>query len=168
MRRGAVASKDIEQRNSSRTQLCQSEVRKNLSDTNALVNHKNLLAVHSFHHTSTSSNASDSRCFLWGQLRWSTAKASWTHRQRNQFCRFVQPKLKRLLRSVIHKHTDGLQEFPLPSPGITNSCNESSTPSSTRLAELCPQLSGPADPRHPKTARRPSSARRSRCSDLGG
>jgi hypothetical protein len=52
MRTGAVSSKDIEQRNSSRTQFCQSEVRKNPSDTNALVNHKNLSAVHSFHDTS--------------------------------------------------------------------------------------------------------------------
>src|SRR6266436_4687283 len=103
MRTGAVSSKDIEQRNSSRTQFRQSEVRKNLSDTIALVNNKNLSAVHSFHDTSTSSNASASRCCLRGQLRWSTAKASWTHRQRNQFCRFVQPKLKRLLRSRTHK-----------------------------------------------------------------
>jgi hypothetical protein len=167
MRRGVVSSKDIEQRNSSRTQFCQSEVRKNLSNTNALVNHRNLSAVHSCHDTSTSSNASASLCFPWGQLRWSTAKASWTHRQRNQFCRFVQPKLKPLLRSRTHKQ-DGLQESPLSSPGITNSCTESSTPSSTGLAELCADLSGPADPRHPKTARRPSSAHRSRCSDLWG
>jgi hypothetical protein len=48
MRRGAVSSKDIEQRNSSHTQFCQSEVRKGLGDANALVNHKNLSAVHSF------------------------------------------------------------------------------------------------------------------------
>jgi len=43
----AVSSKDIEQGNSSRTQFCQWEVKKGLSDTIAIVNHKNPLVVRS-------------------------------------------------------------------------------------------------------------------------